>query len=24
LFDHNQMLLKTRGFHWVQEAPFNR
>jgi len=24
LFDHNQMLLKTRGFHWVQEAPFNK
>jgi hypothetical protein len=24
LFDHTQMLLKTRGFHWVQEAPFNK
>jgi hypothetical protein len=23
-FDHNQMLLKTRGFHWVQEQPFNK
>jgi hypothetical protein len=24
LFDHNKMLLKTRGFNWVQEQPFNR
>ncbi len=24
LFDHTQMLLLTRGFHWVQEFPFNR
>jgi hypothetical protein len=24
LFDHNKMLLKTRGFNWVQEFPFNR
>jgi hypothetical protein len=24
LFDHNKMLLKTRGFNWVQEAPFNK
>jgi hypothetical protein len=24
LFDHNKMLLKTRGFNWVQEQPFNK
>lgn len=24
LFDHTKMLLKTRGFNWVQEQPFNR
>ena len=23
-FDHTNMLLVTRGFHWVQEYPFNR
>ena len=24
LFDHTKLLLITRGFHWVQEYPFNR
>jgi hypothetical protein len=24
LFDRNNFLLVTRGFHWVQEYPFNR
>jgi hypothetical protein len=23
-FDRNQFLLVSRGFHWIQEAPFNR
>jgi hypothetical protein len=24
LLDRNSFLLVTRGFHWVQEYPFNR
>jgi len=24
LFDRSNFLLVTRGFHWVQEYPFNR
>lgn len=24
LYDHTKMMLLTRGFHWVQEYPFNR
>jgi hypothetical protein len=24
LFDRNRFLLVTRGFHWIQEYPFNR
>jgi hypothetical protein len=24
LFDRNKFLLLSRGFHWIQEAPFNR
>jgi len=24
LFDRNKFLLVSRGFHWIQEAPFNR
>jgi len=23
-FDESKFLLKNRGFHWVQELPFNR
>ena len=24
LFDRNKLLLISRGFHWIQEYPFNR
>jgi hypothetical protein len=24
LFDHNSLVLLSRGFHWIQEYPFNR